>query len=79
MLASGCRWPGGGGSWGGSVGRPGLHVYWNLKNGTEMLYGVPVRVLSVASCFHWSGMLLVSYYDHSGSKNAAGWYPMTHT
>ena len=54
-------------------------VYWNLKNVTEMLYGIPVRVLSVASWFHWSGMLLVSYYDHSGSKNAAGRYPMTHT
>ena len=54
-------------------------VYWNLKNGTEMLYGIPVRVLSVASWFHWSGMLLVSYYDHSGCKNAAGWYPVTHT
>ena len=53
--------------------------YWNLKNVTEMFYGIPVRVLSVASWFHWSGMLLVSYYDHSGSKNAAGRYPMTHT
>ena len=47
-------------------------LYWNLKNGTEMLYGIPVRVLSVASWFHWSGMLLVSYYDNSGCKSAAG-------
>ena len=54
-------------------------LYWNLKDGTEMLYGIPVRVLSVASWFHWSGMLLVSYYDHSGCKNATGRYPMPHT
>ena len=54
-------------------------VYWNLKNVTEMLYGIPVRVLSVASWFHWSGMLLVAYYDHSGCKNATGRYPMPHT
>ena len=53
-------------------------LYWNLKNVTEILYGIHVRVLSAASWFHWSGMLLVSYYDNSGCKNAAGRYPMTH-
>ena len=52
---------------------------WNRKNVTEMLYGIPVRVLSAASWLHWSGMLLVSYYDHSGCKKAAGRNPMTHT
>ena len=52
--------------------------HWNRKKGTEMFYGIPVRVLSVASWFHWSGMLLVSY-DHSGCKHATGRYPMTHT
>jgi hypothetical protein len=47
----------------------------NSEKGTEIFYGIPVRVLSVASWFHWSGMLLVSYYDHSGCKNATGRYP----
>ena len=36
--------------------RAASRFYWNLKNVTEMLYGIPVRVLSVASWFHWSGM-----------------------
>ena len=36
-----------------------VRLYWNLKNVTEMFYGIPVRVLSVASWFHWSGILLV--------------------
>ena len=42
-----------------------------------MFYGIPMCVLSVASWSHWSIMLLVSYYEHSGCKNAAGWYSMT--
>ena len=54
------------------LGASAIRPQWNLKSVTEMCHDIPMRVLSVASWFHWSGMVMVSYCDHAGCKNAAG-------